>query len=200
MPGHTRLLAVLMLAGSCQAADLLPKPTTAGHEYTLQVTVCKRLESGKCVQTATSQLAAMAGDKATTANYRQITFLGPSDAQRSKVGAQTVDFGKLGAKEDRTSQPLELQAVKVGYEFTLKPLYETDGLTYIQYDLNASQIVRWMPSTDSKPTATPYHLPDLQGVTITGTGKARVGESFKVERSGYEFEVRLIAVDVSQAG
>lgn len=169
------LLSSLSISGHAAAAVTVDKPAEVNHEYSFLLQVCRK-HAGGCSQTAVTRLGAMAGDPAIMGNHRQVSFLGPAQASPGSTAA-VAPAGSL-----------ELQSVRVGYELSLTPMYETDGTAYVRYDLVATQIVRWIPGA----SAGDQHIPDLQGTTITGTDKLKVGQSFLIDRAGYIFEVKLL--------
>ncbi|PNG50105.1 MULTISPECIES: hypothetical protein [unclassified Variovorax] len=176
----------IVAAQASTAQNLPPVPTEKSAEYVFSVHVCRRVEKVEdafhpCVTTATSRLASQTGDTASTSNFRQVTYLASSPAGPAR-----------SAEHVATAPALSPQAVKVGYELSLKPLYESDGLAYVQYDLSAAQIARWV-AVEGEGVAIRLHVPELQETKLSGTDKVRPGQSFRIDRSGYVFEVRLLS-------
>lgn len=170
---------------SAVSAQPAAAPTDAKFILTLSACARRRTSDGGmvCIPLTNARLEARLREQASTSNYHESVFdtgvASAAAASTDETGAPMADAKQID------TQPTGVEGYREGFELTVKPLYESDGVLYAQYDIVAEQVTGWEYSAGAGAAAN--RRPVLQRTHVFGTTRLRVGESATLERNGYSF-------------
>ena len=140
-----------------------------------------------CIPLNNARLEARLREQASASNYHESVFdTGVASAAAAAAASSTAETGAPMADAKQIStQPTGVESYREGFELTVKPLYESDGALYAQYDIVAEQVTGWEYSASEGASA--RRRPVVQRTHVFGTTRLRAGESATLERNGYSF-------------
>lgn len=191
--GSVAVTSIVLLNVAC-ADERIPAslPTqsaavSADAKFILTLSACARRRTSDggmvCIPLNNARLEARLHEQASTSNFHESVFEpGTAPVAPSSTAEASAPMGDA----KRVEMPAAgVESYREGFDLTVKPLYESDGVLYAQYDIVAEQVTGWEYS-GSADTAT-RRRPVVQRTHVFGTTRLRVGESATLERNGYSF-------------
>lgn len=157
---------------------------------TLGVCVTRQLGAGDaCVPLSNARLEAKLQETSSASNYRDLTFRSKSRSSPPEAPAGT------GASDPATdagasAQVESLVKYREGFDLTVTPLYESDDVLVLRYEIAADHHAGWQ-YISAKPSLS-ERKPVIQTTHLVGTTRLRLGESTTLNRNGFEFVISYV--------